>query len=64
MLLGNGCGFLVLETRKSAVSQELIDEMSLFFDGDTNFGKLRVLGKMWFLKYGPKCSRPIRLHNC
>ena len=63
MLVGNGCGFLVFETPKSALSQELIDEKSSFFDGDTNLGKLKVLGKIWFLKHGLKCSRSIRLHN-
>ena len=29
----------------------------------TNLGKLRVLGKIWFLRYGPKCSRPVRLQD-
>ena len=44
MLVGNGLGLLGLETPKSALSQEWIDEMS--FHADTNLGKLRVLGKI------------------
>ena len=63
MLVRNGHGLLGLETPKSAVSQEWIDEMSWFFHADTNLGKLKVLGKIWFLRYAPKCSRPIRLQG-
>ena len=48
MLVGNGYGLLGCETPKSAISQEWIDEMSWFFDADTNLGKLRVLRKIWF----------------
>ena len=63
MLVGNGRGLLGLETPKSAVSQEWMDEMSWFFHADTNIEKLRVLGKIWFLRYGPKCCQPIRLQD-
>ena len=61
MLVGNGGNHLGFETPKSAVSQEWIDERSWYFHADANLRKLKVLAKIWFLIYGPKCSQSIRL---
>ena len=45
MLVGNGCGYLGLETQKSAVSQVWIVEISWFFSCWYKFRKTKSFGK-------------------
>ena len=42
VVVKNGRGLLGRGTLKSALSRELVDEMSWFFAADTNLGKLKV----------------------